>query len=101
MGIPFEVIELDKPRKIRFGLAGLTLAEEMTGKTITEICEEMSMNDIAKVLYAGLSWDDKELTPEKVIELVDDYADDLGYVIKKLTEAISNAVGKPEAQAAK
>ncbi|MEG1520203.1 MAG: hypothetical protein RR458_04370, partial [Clostridia bacterium] len=86
-------IELDKPRTLRFGVNALVVVEELTGKAITKLdLNNISMKDLRTIIYAGLVHDDKELTPEKAGELIDEYSE-LGIVAEKLGEALNLAYG--------
>jgi hypothetical protein len=84
-------IELDKPRNLRFGINALIRVEELTGKPITKLdLENISMKDLRTIVYAGLCHEDKDLTPEKVGELMDDYSD-ITKIAEKLGEAFNIA----------
>jgi len=48
------------------------------------------MKDLRTILYAGLCHEDKELTPEKVGELIDDYSN-IAAIGEKLGEAFNVA----------
>jgi len=96
LSIPFEIIVLDKPRKIKFGYKGLLTAQVLTGKKVLEMINDAAMIDVdvlSKLLYAGLQHEDNELTVDKVIELVDEYADDLTKVMDATTDALCAAIG--------
>jgi hypothetical protein len=53
------------------------------------------MGNLRTILFAGLCHEDKELTPEKVGELIDDYSD-IGTIAQKLGEAFTVAFGSKE-----
>jgi hypothetical protein len=92
-------IELDKIRNLRYGLNALVKVEELTGKTITKLdLENISMKDLRTILFAVLYHEDKNLTPEKVGELIDDYSD-IGTIAGKLGEAFTIAFGGNEKNA--
>jgi len=87
-------IELDKARNLRYGMNALVKVEEMTGKSITSLdLESLSMKDLRTIVYAGIYHEDKELTPEIVGELIDDYST-IGEVAEKLGEAFTIAFGE-------
>jgi len=91
-------IELDKARNLRYGLNALIKVEELTGKTITKLdLENISMKDLRTILYAGLYHEDKDLTPEKVGELIDDYSD-IGSIAEKLGQAFTLSFSGAEKQ---
>lgn len=86
-------IELDKARNLRYGINALVTIEELTGHAITTLdLNKISVKDLRTILYAGLVHEDKELTPEKVGSLIDDYSD-MVTISKRLGEAITIAFG--------
>ena len=91
--IPFVTINLDKPRRLRYGLGASITFEQMSGVKLASIGDDgdVPMKTMAYLLLAGLSHEDKDLTLDKVVQIVDDYADDLASVIGKITEAINAA----------
>jgi hypothetical protein len=66
-------IRLDRERNIRFNLAACKKFKELTGKsllkmtTMTELDEEQTI----ALIYCGLMHEDKELTLDKVADMVD------------------------------
>lgn len=95
MAIPFITIILDKPYELRFGMGSQIQYEHLSGKTIPELGREMqtglSLTSMNRVLYVMLKKHIKDLTLEKVSELVDDYADNIPYISDKVCEAINAA----------
>lgn len=96
MAIPFIEIELDKPRKLRFGLSAMVSFEQLTGKKLMEIEEEMSLETISQMLWCMLKQDDPELTLESTCILIDEYADSITTVTDAVTRALQAAMGKPK-----
>ena len=95
----FYPITLDKVRNFRFGMKSMSLIEKKLKKPITKIdMDSLSIEDMATLIWAGLVHEDKNLTPDKVMDLVDDYSD-LGTVMKTLEEAFSGAFGAEGEQA--
>ena len=92
------MIDLDKPRKLRFGMAAMVEFEQLTGLKLLEIGDNISVETIAKMLWVMLKQEEKEITLVKTFKLVDNNADDMTYVITKVTEALSIALekGKPK-----
>ena len=85
--------ELDKVRNIRFGHKQIKKAEKLTGKKFTKLMSEeegIGTEDIEKLLFAGLSHEDKELTLDKVTDLLDEYTSP-GIAIAKLGDAMNEA----------
>ena len=88
----FVVLELDKPRRLRFGINQLVLIEELTGKKLTNAgaFAEFGIKEIRDLVYCGLCHEDNALTPAIVGDLIDEYAD-IQSCFEKVGEAISMA----------
>ena len=101
--IPFIVIELDRPRKLRFGMGAMIEFEQLTKKKITELTDDdMSGELLANILWIMLRQEQPELTLKQVCDIVDDYADNMTDVVSKVTEAINAAfASKSESKNAK
>jgi len=94
MGRPFVILQLDKPRRLRFGINALIVVEELTGKSITEFnFNSMSMKDIRAIIYAGLAGEDDTLNPKIVADLIDEYSS-ISEVSEALGKAMDNTFGK-------
>ena len=86
-------INLDKPRTLRFGINALAKIEDVTGKPLTKLdLNSIGIKDLLGIVYAGLYHEDKDLTVEKVGDLIDEYSD-LTEVAQKISEALSLAFG--------
>lgn len=86
-------IELDKMRNFRYGMKALHLIEKKLGKPVAKIdMENLTMEDAAVIIWAGLQHEDKDLTPEKVMDLVDEYSS-LPAVMQAMGEAFAAAFG--------
>jgi uncharacterized phage protein (TIGR02216 family) len=59
----------------------------------------MSIKDMRTIIYSGLFHEDKNLTPEKVGELIDDFSD-IKPLQKKLGEAMTEAFGRKKREKA-
>lgn len=83
---PVVQITLDRERYLKFNLAAFMAFEQATGKNIfrDDIWEDMSATDIAYLLWAALKHEDKELTVEKVAEMVD--VSNMEEITEKLTK---------------
>ena len=87
-------IELDKIRMLRYGINALVAIEDLTGKAITALdLANVKMKDLRTIIYAGLSHEDKELTPEKVGEIIDNFGS-IEEIAEKVGEAMTLAFGK-------
>lgn len=94
MAIPFIMINLDRPRKLRFGMGAMVEFEQLTGIKLMELNDEMSMDVCSKLLWIMLKQEDKELTLPKTCELIDEYAESITEVITAITKAIEAAFQK-------
>ena len=66
------IINLDKPRKLKFGFrADRLLDEKYTGKEFEDL-EKRKLHEFPFYAYAGLIWEDEKLTPEKTEQLLDE-----------------------------
>ena len=97
MGKPFVLVELDKPRKLRYTINALVTLEETLGKPITEIMATFTsglygFKEIRALLWAGLLDDNPDLTPEEAGTLLDE-APDFTNVIQKIGEALEASFG--------
>ncbi|HID0815697.1 TPA: hypothetical protein ACXNW8_001306 [Clostridium botulinum] len=82
-------VTLDKERHLKYNLNALILAEKITGKKLSELGKKKDNFDLEflrGMLYAGLKWEDKELTLEEVGDSID--MDNLEEVTNKLGEAM-------------
>lgn len=73
----FTSVKLDKMRNIVLGFKAMQEFKAITGKSLTKIdfeSEDLEIESIVPVIfYAGLKHEDKELTLEKTIDLLDNY----------------------------
>lgn len=89
----FYPIQLDKMRNFKYGMKALHLIEKKLKKPIAKIdMENLTMEDAATLIWAGLQHEDKDLTPEKVMDLVDEYSS-LPAVMQAMGEAFASAFG--------
>lgn len=93
------VINLDKPRILKFGHKALKQLKAMTGKTLIQIDESITNLDPEEIeiyMYCGLLVDAKsnneELTLEKVEDILEE-AENYRVIIAKLGEAIARSFG--------
>lgn len=91
----FVSIELDKTRNLRYGINALCQMEEMLGKSVTKLQEEIGIKEFRIMLYCGLVWEDNTITLEKVGDLMDEAISDKGieYINGKVSEALELALG--------
>lgn len=86
-------IKLEKTRNLRYGMAAVIRIEKHFKKPISQIdFNNITYEDLSHVIHAGLVHEDKELAPEKVVELIDEYSD-VQTVVVAMTEAMQEAFG--------
>lgn len=91
MAIPFVSIELDKVYNLRFGMREQVEFEQLAGITCAEIEDNAGITTFAQILWAMMRRDNKDLTFQEVLDLVDDYAPSETYIMEKVTEAMEAA----------
>ena len=65
-------LNLDKPRKLKFGFrADMLLDEKYKGKEFEDL-EKRKLHEFPFYAYAGLIWEDETLTPEKTLQMLDE-----------------------------
>lgn len=84
--IKIVAINLDRERHLRFNLNSLIIIEKLTGKRFDKMGDDMSLETLRAMLFAGLSWEDKELTVDDIGEMID--FENLEEVMAKLSEAM-------------
>ncbi len=92
-------IELDKVRNFRYGMKAISLIEKKFKCPVMKIegitTGELTMENYAIMIWAGLAHEDKNLTPDKVIDLIDEYSS-LKKVSKVMWEAFNDAFASDE-----
>lgn len=84
-------LKLDRPRKLKYGFKATKLLEEKFGnkQLNKEVIENMQISEFAYFIYAGLAWEDLELTEEKTIELLDEKIPETYTIIKLMNIVVS------------
>ena len=85
------VLELDKPRELRFGFRALREIRNKFGERSLDQLMNIKVDEIPFLAWVGLKHEDKALTVERVEDLLDD-AIPKKYTIMKVTEIILNAL---------
>lgn len=89
-------IELDKTRNLRYGMVAISKIEKKFKKTISNIdFNDLSMEDTATFIWAGLAHEDDKLTPQKVMELVDQHSN-IKTVVEAMGKAFQEAMGEED-----
>lgn len=67
------ILDLDRPRKLKFGFKATRLIEEKLGNAQLnrEAFEKMQIHEFLNIIHAGLVWEDKDLTVEKLEDIID------------------------------
>lgn len=97
------IIELDRPRELRFGHKALKMLLAMTGKDIDAIdMENLDLGEVEKYIYCGLQSDARANNENLKIEDMEDLLDQapsFGHIIERLTTAFNvsfGSLGQPE-----
>ena len=97
-------IELDKIRNLKFGMRAISLIEKKFKKPIMKIegifNGVLTMEEYATLIWAGLVHEDKNLTPNKVMDLIDEYSS-LTTVTEELWKALNEVFGVEEVEESK
>ncbi len=82
-------LTLDKPRKLRYTWRSIRRLNNEHGVNLLDLGEDAFINPdtISKMLWAGLVWDDPDLTVEMVDDLLE--LSKLGYISNKMGEAVA------------
>lgn len=94
MAKKFVPIELDKTRNIRYGMVALMKIEKKLGKPFAKIDfdNEITYEEVAVIIWAGLVHEDESLTPESVAKLIDDHSD-IQTAMEAMGKAMEEAFG--------
>lgn len=66
-------IELDKTRNLKYGMRAISRVEKKFKKPIGQIdMDNLYMEDMATIVWAGLAHEDDKLTADKTMDLIDD-----------------------------
>lgn len=89
-------VQLDKSRNFKYGMKAISLVEKKFKKPMSKIdMDDLTMEEMATLMWAGLVHEERALTPDKVMELVDDYSS-VTVVATLMGEAITEAFGSGE-----
>jgi hypothetical protein len=90
------IIELDRPRELRFGHKALKNYQAISGQSIEQLGKGgFSFEDIEQLIYCGLLSDARANGETLTLEIVEDLLDevDIQYSIEKVSEALELAFG--------
>jgi len=92
--IPFKMINLDKPRRLRFGMEAILEFQQLTGVKLMAM--DHSPETYVKALWVMLRQDDPDLTLKDTCRLVDDYCERITDAIIVVDEVLDNVFPKVE-----
>lgn len=86
------ILELDRPRKLKYGFKALGLIRAKYGEK-TELTDVMTIEteEMPFFAWAGLAWEDGALTAEQVENLIEDKIGDT-YTIMDIIDIIVHAI---------
>ncbi len=85
------MIQLDKPRKVKFGSAAVLEFKRVSGFDIASVGRDIGLATIIYLVYAGLYGCDPSTTLEHTSDLIDSYVDAGGSSVE-LGKAIGEAL---------
>lgn len=89
----FTPIQLDKSRNFRYGMKALSLIEKKFKTNIAKIdMDNLTIEETATMIWAGLVHEDRDLTVEKVMDIIDEHST-IGKVLAEMGKAMSDAFG--------
>ncbi|KAA0957693.1 hypothetical protein FQ085_06485 [Planococcus sp. ANT_H30] len=90
-------IKMDKERNLKFGMNAVVKLEKDLGMSIAEMQDEMSMENLMKITFYGLKWEDKKLNFDDIGDLMDaaiEHYETFAAVIELVMEAFTATFGK-------
>ena len=91
-------IELDKTRNFKYGMRAVSLVEKKFKKPISKVdMNSLTMEEMATIIWAGLVHEDKNLTADRVMDLIDEYSN-VTKVFETAGEALNKAFNGEEAE---
>ncbi len=91
MAIPFVMLKLDKPVKLRFGMGAVEEFQELTGIPLTQLDEELDIEKSLLALWVMLRQDMPDLSWKDACAYINDNAPDMATVISAASRAVSVA----------
>lgn len=93
--IPYIPLTLnDKTYNLRFGMGAMVEFEQLSGKKVTQLGNEIGVETMAQLLFVMIRRENKNLTMEQVMNMIDDNADNIQDVLDIVGKAIETAFGK-------
>src|SRR5690554_5598646 len=92
------IIDLDRPRELRYGHKALKTLIALTGKDLEQLeAGNFDLEEIEKILYCGLLSDARDNGETLALEQMEDLleqATSFKHIMDKMTEAFSKAFGE-------
>lgn len=86
-------VKLDKIRSFRYGMRALSRIEGSLGVPVSKLdFDNLTQLELATIICCGLMHEDMDLTPEKVMDLIDEHSN-LVEITQKMGEAFGQAFG--------
>lgn len=85
------ILDLDKPRELRYGFKALRMIRQKFGDRNLDQLQNIKMDEIPSLAWAGLKWQESGLTVERVEDLLDE-AIPKTYTIMAVTTMILEAL---------
>lgn len=90
------IYTLDQARSLKLGFRGIAKLEKVFNSNVDKWnLKELSFEQVAEILAESLRRELPEITPDKVMDLVDDYSD-INTAIRMTFECINETFGKNE-----
>lgn len=86
-------VKLDRTRNFRYGMKAMSAIEKTLNTNISKLdFDNLTMEATATIIWAGLMHEDKDLTVEKVMDLIDEHSS-IPVVIEAMGKAFNEAFG--------
>jgi hypothetical protein len=96
------IIQLDRPRFLRYGHKALKQMLALTGKDLTKITEDnIDLGDLEKIIFCGLLSDAKANNETLKLEDMEDLLDlapNFGHIMEAMSQAMDVAFQETEKQ---
>lgn len=87
-------VNMDKVRNLRFGMKAVSFIEKKFGKPISQVdFENMTMEETATIILAGLIHEDNSLDEDKIMDIIDEKGN-LEEVLLAMGKAMKQLGGK-------
>ena len=81
-------IKLDKTRNLKMGFKAISIVEDAFNKPMSQVnFELLTIKELATIIYSGLVWEDKELSVDRVLDLIDEHGD-----MEDISKALAKAI---------